>query len=83
MGFYSIYAAKIHKNIDVVSFEPSSSNLRILSRNISINNLEDKIGINTLPLGIKTLNFLFLERVNLEKVRVITLMKKILTLKEK
>ena len=49
----SIYAAKIHKNIDVVSFEPSSSNLRILSRNISINNLEDKIEINTLPLGTK------------------------------
>ena len=57
LGFYSIYAAKIHQNIDVVSFEPSSSNLRILSRNISINNLEDKIGINTLPLGTKDFKF--------------------------
>ena len=57
LGLYSIYAAKIHKNIDVVSFEPSSSNLRILSRNISINNLEDKIGINTLPLGNKDFKF--------------------------
>ena len=77
LGFYSIYAAKIHKNIDVVSFEPSSSNLRILSRNISINNLEDKIESILCLLGIKTLNFLFLERVNLEKVRVITLEKNI------
>ena len=39
IGLYSIYAALRHKNIEVISFEPSTNNLRILSRNISINNL--------------------------------------------
>ena len=53
IGLYSIYAAKKHNEIDVVSFEPSTSNLRILSRNISINNLVEKIKINQLPLGEK------------------------------
>jgi FkbM family methyltransferase len=50
IGLYSIYAAQIHKNIKIYSFEPSTSNLRILSRNISINNLENKITINQFPL---------------------------------
>jgi FkbM family methyltransferase len=53
IGLYSIYAAQRHNNIDILSFEPSTSNLRILSRNISINNLNDKIKINQLPLGEK------------------------------
>ncbi len=51
IGLYSIYASLIHKNIKVYSFEPSTSNLRILSRNISINNLENKILINQFPLS--------------------------------
>ena len=42
IGLYSIYAALKYSNIEVVSFEPSSSNLRILSRNVSINQLEKK-----------------------------------------
>ena len=42
IGIYSIYAALKHQHIQVVSFEPSTSNLRILSRNISINNLDEK-----------------------------------------
>ena len=46
IGIYSIYAALKYQNIEVISFEPSTSNLRILSRNISINKLEDKIKIN-------------------------------------
>ena len=46
IGIYSVYAATKFNNIEVVSFEPSTSNLRILSRNISINNLENKIKIN-------------------------------------
>ena len=35
IGIYSIYAALKHSDIEVVCFEPSTSNLRILSRNIS------------------------------------------------
>ena len=60
IGLYSIYAAVNFENIEVISFEPSTSNLRILSRNISINNLENKIKIFQLPLGVlknKFLNF--------------------------
>ena len=50
IGLYSIYAALKHSDIEIISFEPSTSNLRILSRNISINKLEEKIKINQLPL---------------------------------
>ena len=53
IGIYSIYAALKHSNIDVISFEPSTSNLRILSRNIAINKLEEKIKINQFPLSNK------------------------------
>ena len=53
IGIYSIYAAKVHKNSDIVSFEPSTSNLRVLSRNISINNLENQIKINQCALSDK------------------------------
>ena len=51
IGIYSIYAACVHKDIKIISFEPSTSNLRILSRNISINGLEKKITINQFPLS--------------------------------
>ena len=57
IGLYSIYAALKHKNIEIISFEPSTNNLRILSRNISINNLEGKIKINQFPLSDKTNEF--------------------------
>ena len=50
IGIYSVYAATKFNDIEVVSFEPSTSNLRILSRNISINNLDNKIKINQFPL---------------------------------
>lgn len=64
IGLYSIYAATQIENIEVISFEPSTSNLRILSRNISINNLENKIKIFQIPLGLKKSNFLeFNERI--------------------
>ena len=33
IGLYSIYAALKHQDIEIHSFEPSSSNLRVLSRN--------------------------------------------------
>jgi len=58
IGLYSIYAASEIDNIEVISFEPSTSNLRILSRNISINNLENKIKIFQIPLGVNNNNFL-------------------------
>ena len=61
IGLYSIYAALKYKDIEVVSFEPSSSNLRILSRNISINKLEEKIKINQFPLSNKENEYLMLE----------------------
>ncbi len=51
IGLYSIYAAKTHENIEVISFEPSTNNLRILTRNIFINKLNKKIKIFQLPLG--------------------------------
>jgi len=57
IGLYSIYAASIHKNILIYSFEPSTSNLRVLSRNVSINNLSDKIYIAQFPLGRKNFQF--------------------------
>ena len=53
IGLYSIYAAIKKNNCKIISFEPSTSNLRLLSRNISINNLNDKIKIFTNPLSNK------------------------------
>ena len=57
IGLYSMYAALKHSNIEINSFEPSSSNLRVLSRNISINNLVNKININQFPLTDKNKGF--------------------------
>ena len=57
IGLYSMYAALKHSNIEIYSFEPSSSNLRVLSRNISINNLVNKININQFPLTDKNKGF--------------------------
>ena len=53
IGLYSIYAAAKFKDIEIISFEPSTSNTRVLSRNISINNLESKINICQLALSDK------------------------------
>lgn len=57
IGLYSIYAAKLHKSIDVISFEPSTNNLRVLSKNIFINKLTNKIKIFQLPLSDKKFGF--------------------------
>ena len=51
IGLYSIYSAIRHRNLNIYCFEPSTSNLRTLSRNISINNLEDRININQFALS--------------------------------
>ena len=53
IGLYSIYAAVKFKDIEIIAFEPSTSNTRTLSRNISINNLEGKINIFPLALSDK------------------------------
>ena len=58
IGLYSMYAAITHDNIKVISFEPSTSNLRILSRNIFINKLQEKISIFQIPLGENKNQFL-------------------------
>ncbi len=51
IGIYSIYAAIKHsKKIEIYTFEPSSNNLRVLCRNISINNFEEQIKIVQIPL---------------------------------
>ena len=50
IGLYSIYNAIKHKNSKTISFEPSTSNLRVLSRNISINKFEKSIKILPIPL---------------------------------
>ncbi len=60
IGIYSIYAAIKHKNIEITSFEPSTNNLRVLSRNISINKLQKKIQINQLPLSNKKNQYLLM-----------------------
>lgn len=61
IGLYSIYAATIHSNCKIVSFEPSSNNLRILTRNISINSLEDRISVFSNPLSDKNEKFLMMQ----------------------
>ena len=50
IGLYSIYNSIKNKNSFSIAFEPSSSNLRVLSRNISLNKLQKKIKIFSLPL---------------------------------
>ena len=51
IGLFAIYASVKHKNLEVFCFQPSTSNLRTLSRNISINNLQNRITINQFPLS--------------------------------
>ena len=73
VGLFSIYAAVKHTNLNIVSFEPSTSNLRILSRNISINNLEERIKINQFPLSnVKNKYLLFKEDKFMEGVAMHT-----------
>jgi FkbM family methyltransferase len=50
IGNYSIFSAVYNSKVKVFAFEPSLSNLKVLARNISINNLEEKINIIQLPL---------------------------------
>ena len=61
IGLYSIYAAVRHHECKIISFEPSSNNLRVLTRNISINNLENSIKVFTNPLTDKGKKFLMMQ----------------------
>lgn len=67
IGLYSIYAALKYQNIDVTTFEPSTSNLQTLSRNISINKLNEKIKIFQLPLTNKDNSFLMMKESKFEE----------------
>lgn len=51
IGHFSIYAATIHKNIQVVSFEPSVYNQIALVKNVNLNHLNDSISIVGNPLS--------------------------------
>ena len=53
IGLYSIYAALKHEKIKIIAFEPSTKNLNLLSRNIDINHLSEKIIIGQLALTSK------------------------------
>ena len=58
IGTYSIYAALKHAGkIKINCFEPSTSILRVLSHNISINNYHNEIEIVQLPLFNKNFEF--------------------------
>jgi FkbM family methyltransferase len=61
IGLYSLYAALKHKNCEVISFEPSTSNLRTLSRNIFVNNLSERVKIFSNPLQNNSNQNKFLE----------------------
>ena len=78
IGLHSIFAATKFKNIKVISFEPSTSNLRILSRNISINSLSNKINIISLPISEK-LKISYLKKQN--SLTQANLLLKIITIK--
>ena len=53
IGLYSIYNSLKNPKSKTIAFEPSSSNLRVLTRNISINNLEKNIKVVPIPLTNK------------------------------
>ena len=57
IGLYSLYCAKIKTKSKIVCFEPSTSNLRVLSRNIFLNNFQSRIKIFQLPLSNKKFGF--------------------------
>jgi len=59
IGLYSVYVAINFPKSSIISFEPSTLNLNILSRNISLNNLEKKI--NIFQIGLTNINNKFFE----------------------
>lgn len=67
IGLFSIYACLKHNKITVYSFEPSTSNLRTLSRNISINNFQNQIIVNQFPLTLKENSFELLKETRFQE----------------
>jgi FkbM family methyltransferase len=67
IGLYSIYAAINFPKSTIISFEPSTLNLNILSRNISLNNLEKQI--NIFQIGLTNVNnkFFMMSETTLEE----------------
>lgn len=61
IGLFSIYAAITQPKCKVISFEPSSNNFRVLTRNISLNKLENSIKIFNNPLTDKSKKFLMMQ----------------------
>ena len=53
IGLYSIYSKIVNEKLKVISFEPSTFNLNLLSRNISINSYEKDISIFPIALSDK------------------------------
>ena len=57
LGVYSIYNSIVNQNSKTYSFEPSTDNLNVLSKNISLNNLNTKIFIVSSALTNKEFIF--------------------------
>jgi len=53
IGLYSIYNSIKNTSSTTIAFEPSSSNIRVLTRNISINNFENSIKLMPIALNNK------------------------------
>ena len=64
IGIYSIYAAQKHDNIKIIAFEPSTNNLRTLSRNIYLNDLTEKVIISQIALSDKKNKYLTMRESN-------------------
>jgi|TARA_B110000459_G_scaffold194033_1_gene232966 FkbM family methyltransferase len=67
IGLFTLYASQKHNNIKIFSFEPSTSNLRVLSRNISINKLQERISINQFPLTKNENSYLVLKETRFQE----------------
>lgn len=63
IGLYAIYAAK--KKLKVICFEPSTNNTRILSRNISKNNMHNQIYLFPIALTDVENKFLTMNESNI------------------
>ena len=50
IGFFSVLAARLNKDVKVISFEPFSENYSLLVKNVGANSLKDRV--KTFPLGV-------------------------------
>ena len=54
IGVFSVYAAKLHKNISVYCFEPEYSNVHLLKNNILANNIDKQVSIFSIGISNET-----------------------------